>query len=495
MRFNRQLAALNALLWAATPAFGAVMPLDEAAKLFGVRQGAMAADLSPLGDKVVYLSSAGGTRTIVKLLDLGTYKERNVIASEGTPESLEWCEFATESWLVCRYAGNTRYENLVIGFGRLVAINLDKNELKPLGVREDFDRDEDIRQEDGNILDWLTDGDSASVLMARNHVAQRSETGTALAAASGGGMAVEKIELASMHVSTVEPARVNAAMFMTDGKGKVRLVGVDEVGGWGGQLSGKRKFRFRLANAKDWRDLGTYNSRDDSGLWPLAIDQSTDSLYYLEKHDGRDALFSRKLDGTNASSLIAKNDQVDISGVVRVSRGQPVIGYRYTDDRRRIEYFDPAYKKLATALGRALPDSPIIDFTGASRDGSKLLVHGSADTSAGTYYILNRANRHMEAILADRPELDGKPLAPVQSVSFAVADGTKIPAYLTLPIGGGKNLPTVVLPHGGPSARDEWGFDWLAQFLAARGYAVIQPNYRGSAGFGDKFLGENAFRD
>ena len=75
------------------------------------------------------------------------------------------------------------------------------------------------------------------------------------------------------------------------------------------------------------------------------------------------------------------------------------------------------------------------------------------------------------------------------------SDGTLIPGYLTLPAGStGKNLPAVVLPHGGPSARDEWGFDWLAQFLAARGYAVLQPNYRGSAGFGDAWLVENGFK-
>ena len=75
-------------------------------------------------------------------------------------------------------------------------------------------------------------------------------------------------------------------------------------------------------------------------------------------------------------------------------------------------------------------------------------------------------------------------------------DGATIPAYLTLPPGkDASGLPAVVLPHGGPSARDEWGFDWLAQFLATRGYAVIQPNYRGSAGFGDEWLIENGFKN
>jgi dipeptidyl aminopeptidase/acylaminoacyl peptidase len=101
----------------------------------------------------------------------------------------------------------------------------------------------------------------------------------------------------------------------------------------------------------------------------------------------------------------------------------------------------------------------------------------------------------MGELMPVRRTLAGRMLATVKPVSYSAADGTSVPAYLTLPAGKeGKGLPAVVLPHGGPSARDEWGFDWLAQFLAARGYAVIQPNYRGSAGFGDTWLMENGFK-
>ena len=471
------------------------MPLEQAAKMFGAREGSFAANLSPLGDKVVYLSADGGSRTVVKLLDLATQKERRIIASDGKRESLQWCEFATDSWIVCRYGGNAHYGNSVIAFGRLVAIDLDKNQAKPLGVRMDADRDDEIRQEDGSILDLLTGGSGGSVLMARNHVPQQAPSGQA-GGDSGGGLGVDRIDLSSMHVTTVEVPRHGASQFMTDGRGAVRLVGLDQHAQNGEQLSGKTKFRFRVAGSESWRDLGEYDSRNDGGMWPLAIDQSSDSLYYLQKRDGRDALFTMKLDGSNKSALVAKNDRVDIAGVLRISRGQPVIGYRYSDERPRFEYFDPTFQTLAAKLGRALPNTPIIEFAGSSRDATKLLVHGSGDTSPGTYYVLDRATRQMPAVLLDRPELDERTLSPVTAVSFRAADGTQIPAYLTMPTGGARTkLPAVVLPHGGPSSRDEWGFDWLAQFLASQGYVVIQPNYRGSAGFGDDFLGENAFRD
>ena len=487
--------ALAAVLVGASPAGAQLMPLEQAAKMFGAREGSFAADLSPLGDKVVYLSADGGSRTVVKLLDLASLKERRIIASDGKHESLQSCEFATESWIVCQYGGTSPYLNLVITFGRLAAIDLDKNQIKPLGVRADEDRDTTIRQKDGRILDFILEGSGGSVLMARNHVPQQAPVGEA-SGDTAGGLGVDRIDLASMRASTVEAPRPDASQFMTDGQGSVRLVGLEQIARNGEQLSGQTKFHFRVAGSKSWRDLGEFDSRDNSGMWPLAIDRSNDSLYYLQKRDGRDALFTMKLDGSNTSTLVAKNDRVDISSVLRVGRGQPVIGYRYSDERPRIEYFDPTFRKLASALGRALPNTPIIEFAGSSRDAAKVLVHGSGDTSPGTFYVLDRASRQMPAILLDRPELDEKTLSPVRSISYRAADGTQIPAYLTMPKGAaGTKLPAVVMPHGGPSSRDEWGFDWLAQFLASQGYVVIQPNYRGSAGFGDEFLGENAFRD
>jgi len=86
-------------------------------------------------------------------------------------------------------------------------------------------------------------------------------------------------------------------------------------------------------------------------------------------------------------------------------------------------------------------------------------------------------------------------LGEMKPVSYPAADGTMIPAFLTLPPGSdGKGLPAIVMPHGGPSARDEWGFDWLVQYFASLGYAVLQPNYRGSTGFGRQFFGNNAFQ-
>jgi dipeptidyl aminopeptidase/acylaminoacyl peptidase len=98
-------------------------------------------------------------------------------------------------------------------------------------------------------------------------------------------------------------------------------------------------------------------------------------------------------------------------------------------------------------------------------------------------------------VLAVRVELEGVAMGPMRPITFPAADGTQIPAYLTLPPGSdGQGLPAIVMPHGGPGSRDEWGFVWLVQFYAARGFAVIQPNYRGSAGYGASWYRENGFQ-
>lgn len=480
------------LAGSASGAVAQTIPADQAADLFGARSTAWQADLSPSGRKVLFLSAGAGSATLARILDLDTRAISNVVASDGRPESLDWCEFASEIQLVCRFGGNVEDSGVVMGFSRLITLTASGRNMRPLGRKESM-ADAYVRQFDGAVLDWLPDSDG-SILMARNYVPGAQDSNWRVSDNKAEGLGVDRIELSTLKATAVEPPKEKVSHYMTDGHGAVRIIAIQDTNGE--LLTGTIRFRYRTAGSREWRDLGRYDSSKRSGMWPVAIERATNSVYYLDKLGGRDALYRMTLDGSGAKTLIAKNDKVDIDGVVRLDRGQSVIGYSYTDDRSRIEYFDPELKELAGALGRALPASPIIQFVAASRDGKTLLVHASADTDPGAYYVLDRDSKRMEPVLNSREQLVGRELAPVRAVSYAAADGKMIPAYITMSKGAAaKGRPAIVLPHGGPSARDEWGFDWLAQFLAARGYVVIQPNYRGSAGYGEEFLGENAFRD
>ena len=124
------------------------------------------------------------------------------------------------------------------------------------------------------------------------------------------------------------------------------------------------------------------------------------------------------------------------------------------------------------------------------------MLAASSHDHPGQYLQFDKKTRRLDGIGPARPQLEGVALAKVKAVRYAAAGGVEMPGYLTLRPGRetARGLPAVLLAHGRPSARDEWGFDWLAQFHAHKGYAVLQPNNRGSAGYGDAWLAQNGFR-
>ena len=484
------LAAAIGSVTLARPAIAGDLASD--AKAFGARDTVQSMDISPSGKQLVAIVSGPGRQTVVKIVDVATKAAHPIILSGGSPESVDWCKFASETQLVCQYGGYTKVEGDVVGFSRLITMGIDGKNVRPLG-QPGRATDLDIRQFDGDILDWLPDR-PGSVLMQRNYVQQANLTGIGDPTEGAKGLGVDRIDLSSLKVTPVERPAAEAQEYLTDGRGNVRMMALAKTSG-GDQLTGDFKFKYRRAGSDKWEDFSEFNSTSGSGDIPIAVEASSDSALVLAKNDGRDALYRVNLDGTRARTLIASNKQVDIDSVVRLGNGQKVIGYTYVDDRRRTVYFDAEIKSLAAALGKALPDQPVLSFINASADGSKLLIQAYGDTDPGSFYVYDKTNRHLDEVGVVREALLGTRLAPVQSITFPAADGVSVPAYLTLPPGSsGKNLPAIVLPHGGPSARDVWAFDWLPQFLAAQGYAVIQPNFRGSAGYGDDWLAKNGYQ-
>lgn len=483
------LAAL--LLGAPMPLFAQSMPIADAANLFGTRESTQSVSLSPSGNQLLLLSSGPGRSTAIRLVDLKSNAAKTIMSSAGDPEQFRWCEFSSETRIVCRYSGNVELDGVVIGGARLVSFDTNGRDLKQLGQKSSS-YDAGLRQYDGSIIDWLP-GQDGVVLMQRVYVPEANKLNTRIIRDEQ-GLGVDRVDTASSQGKSVEPAKKEAVNYLTDGRGNVRIMETTTTAS--GQLTGRYSSYYRAKDSRDWKALGSYDETDGSGINPLAVDAATDSVYFLRKIDGRDTLYRKKLDGSGAETLIASHKVVDIDNVVRFGNGQRVIGYTYATDVRHAEYFDAEFKSLAAGLSRALPNKPLLDFIGSSADGNKLLIVASSDDWPGSYYLFDRTAKSLNELTLVRPELEGKALAKVSSANVPVSGGATIPAYVTLPPGKeAKGLPIVVLPHGGPSARDEWGFDWMAQFLAARGYAVIQPNYRGSAGFGDGFMGENGFRD
>jgi dipeptidyl aminopeptidase/acylaminoacyl peptidase len=163
---------------------------------------------------------------------------------------------------------------------------------------------------------------------------------------------------------------------------------------------------------------------------------------------------------------------------------------RYEDDRSRLYFRDKEFEKEYRWLQSKLPGKEIT-FAARSRDENVWIVSAHSDTEPGETYVWDRKAQTLALQYRIREELPREALSPMTSIHYKSSDGLEIPAYLTLPKGlPAKNLPLIVFPHGGPWARDSWGYDTYAQFLSNRGYAVLQPNFRGSTGYGKKFLND-----
>jgi dipeptidyl aminopeptidase/acylaminoacyl peptidase len=223
-----------------------------------------------------------------------------------------------------------------------------------------------------------------------------------------------------------------------------------------GYLRGKVSYSFRKPDSREWDGLAKV-VQSDAGLWggfePYAVDSSRNVAYGFDDNNGYRALYAMTLDGLGGKELILGRTDVDVDSLIQIGPSNRVVGASYATERRMIEFFDPELKKLAAGLGKALPGKPAISFVDSSADESKLLLFASSDVDPGQFYRYDKTTRKLEPL-----------------------------------------LPAIVMPHGGPGSRDEWGFDWLVQFYALRGYAVLQPNFRGSAGYGNAWFRRNGFQ-
>lgn len=180
--------------------------------------------------------------------------------------------------------------------------------------------------------------------------------------------------------------------------------------------------------------------------------------------------------------------RVDLERLVFSELSDRLIGTEYTDDRQRFYWTDPLFAADYQFLREKLPGRELT-WNSATRDENRFIVTAYADTEPGETYLYDRKAKTLVLQFRVREEIPRESLAATQSIRYKSLDGTEIPAYLTLPKGvDARHLPLVVLPHGGPWARDFWRYNGLAQFYANRGYAVLQPNFRGSEGYGKAFL-------
>jgi dienelactone hydrolase len=193
---------------------------------------------------------------------------------------------------------------------------------------------------------------------------------------------------------------------------------------------------------------------------------------------------------TGTETPLAGNPNVDTGGMLYSSDERELLAVRYPDGLPRYDFVNTAHaeSKIYAGLIQAFPEHAV-SFRGISRNGRYILLNAYSDVDPGSYYLFDRQTGKARFLLAAMEWIKPSEMSPMKPISLKARDGTTVHGYLTIPRGSdGRNLPLVLHPHGGPHGiRDGWGFNPDVQFLANRGYAVLQVNFRGSGGYGNAF--------
>ncbi|TNE62395.1 MAG: S9 family peptidase [Alphaproteobacteria bacterium] len=461
-----ELFILAAALLAGTGAKAAetqkTIPAEVFAQLPKVRQIL----LSPDGTHIAYTSPiAGRINLVIASLD-GSDKPEAIPSVEET--DISWFRWVNNDRLVISY----RYTNDIgSAYVRTALFSVHRSEPGYVDMaREPKQHDRnpyvnDRPQFRDRIIDMLPDEPDYFLLAIDSDFDGRAE--------------IRRVNVNTGTYTVLTEGYDWIRTWQTDDQHQFRL-------GWGIGPKGLRVLyidpdtnRHRELNNTDW-----FSKAD---IEPIAFTSDPHVVYALEPYKGsRRRLVTLDVLAGAVKDVIFEHPEVDVDGLVRHPETGAIAGYSYTDDMDHTVYMDPELATLQTQLDQWLPggSNAILSM---NRQKSLYIISHETDREK-TIYILDMAAGKANAFSRVTP-IPANLLAPTEKHIIHARDGLPIPTYLTVPPGRapGEKLPLVVMPHGGPHARDTLGYDYWTQFLANRGYAVLRPNFRGSSGYGQAF--------
>lgn len=243
----------------------------------------------------------------------------------------------------------------------------------------------------------------------------------------------------------------------------------------------------------EWNKVWVGKLRDDEEspeFWPIAPGERDGEMYVLAspKDEPRASIKVYDLATNQFKETVFSHPEVDVGGGFIDHVSGDYAGAWYVDDRYHVVLRDGELQRHIDAVNKFFQNAANVLLLDSSATGERMLFYASGPQVAGEYYLYDYNKRRLEPLFSGRPDLDPDKLARVEIVKYPARDGRLITAYLTHPPGNESGFaPLVVMPHGGPEARDAFDYDPAPQFLASRGYRVFQPNFRGSAGYGREF--------
>ncbi|MGD1867676.1 MAG: S9 family peptidase [Phormidesmis sp.] len=271
------------------------------------------------------------------------------------------------------------------------------------------------------------------------------------------------------------------------------------IAGWAVDLEGNVRLAYRQSSENGQEILKVEENGALTPIYTCSLEETCEisrfhangQQIYLKTNRNVDLAQLELLDATTGETELVESDpegQVDFGGALFSPATDELVATSYVGDRVRVYPQSAEWSADLAFLQAQLPDDEL-SIESVTYDDKLALVGAYSDINPGTMYLFDRDARTLEKLYDAVPELPSQNLATTQPIRYQARDGVDIPAYLTLPQGvAPENLPVIVFPHGGPWGRDNWGYSPVAQFYANRGYAVLQPNFRGSAGYGKAFL-------
>jgi dipeptidyl aminopeptidase/acylaminoacyl peptidase len=416
--------------------------------------------LSPNGKAYAAQIAVGGTQYFA-IVPLDGSKPRFVGIGDN---DLNWWRWVNDDWLVVGIGALTPVESDEWYVTRAVSVDAAAGKVRLLSPKN--------AGQDADEVLWVANDGSPRILLASQ---------TSIYVDQGYWPSVEMIDVATGKRKTVLTGRGGVFNWYADGGGTVRM-------GIGRSEDGRSSRVLYRADARgDFRTIDRARTADEDLLAPaMFLSEPGRGLIYGDDDEGYSGLYEFDLDTLKRGKKLFATKGYDIGGLVRDTTGYGYSGIYVNEEKPGIHWTDPAIAALQETIAGRIKggDARIVSL---SDDRKTAIIHAANANAPGAYLLYRAAYDAIDVLQVNNRAIQMKRMHPVRTIRYKARDGLEIAAVLTVPVGGKTNLPLIVMPHGGPFARDTESWDWWAQFLADRGYVVVQPNYRGSSGYGTPF--------
>ncbi len=425
--------------------------------------------LSPDGTRLLAKGAVNGKQVLL-LTSLVDATQRHTM---GAPENtdINWWRWVNDDWIVIGLGAQQDYFGQEIYVTRTLAISTDMKTARRLDWTNSGVRADDVL--------WVAHDGTPRILLSKQ---------TGIASEADFNPSVFEIDVSTGKSRRVAEGRPNVHSWYADGEGQVRAAYQYN------DATRSSALLYRANNRDTFRPIARRARKDEDGMTiPLTFRADGTTAVAYDDEGGFTALYEVSLPDLKLGKKLYALDGYDVDGIVDNPQENDVIGATVTGHYGQSVWFDEHLKELQKAIDGSVGDrrARIVSW---NRTHTRFLIEVAAASQPGGLYFWDTGNAKMTRLAWNSETLQSRRLSPVSTIRYTARDGLPIEAVLTMPRHrlGQKNLPLIVLPHGGPSARDSEGWDWWTQYLAEIGYVVIQPNYRGSSGYGTAFAKKGA---